>query len=176
MVVNLSQSLLQVSYHKEVFLVHSFCHFLYKFNTISQVTYIDLHDSIKSNVHLSADDGKIYKSINSLNDHDILWHDILQHDIDNLAKWSSDWLLKLNPNKCNVWKVVKNTLMDSDYIMQSYLAVHIPGEKLGVIFNSRLSIDAHISDKVSKASKILGLIRAITILNQVTLEQLYKAS
>ena len=70
---------------------------------------------------------------------------------------------------------MKNTLMDYDYIMQSYLAVHIPGERLEVIFNSRLSIDAHISDKVIKASKILGLIRTITILNQVTLEQLHKA-
>ena len=69
-----------MSYLKEVFLVHSFCHFLYKFNTIRQVIYTDLPDSVESNVHLFADDGKIYKSINSLNN-----HDILQHDIDNLA-------------------------------------------------------------------------------------------
>ena len=47
---------------------------------------------------------------------------------------------------------------------------------LGVIFNSRLSFDSHINDKVSKANKILGLTRStFTILNEVTLEKLYKA-
>ena len=43
-----------------------------------------------------ADDAKIYESINLLND-----HDDLQHDIDDLTKWSSDWLLAFNPDKCS---------------------------------------------------------------------------
>ena len=47
---------------------------------------------------------------------------------------------------------------------------------MGVILNSRLPFDAHSNDKVSKANKILGLIRRIlTILNEVTIVQLYKA-
>ena len=45
-----------------------------------------------------------------------------------------------------------------------------------VIFNSRLSFDACINDKVSKASKILGLIRGTsTIMNEVTFLQQYEA-
>ena len=48
---------------------------------------------------LFADDAKIYKSINSLND-----HDILQHDINNLTKWLSDWILTLNSDKCKVFE------------------------------------------------------------------------
>ena len=52
------------------------------------VIYInDMSDGVRSNMYLFADDAKICKSINSLND-----HDNHQHDIDNLTKWSSDLL------------------------------------------------------------------------------------
>ena len=60
-------------------------------------------------MHLFAGDARIYKSINSLYD-----HDILKHDICNLTKWSSEWLLTFNPDKCKVLKVAKNTLRDYD--------------------------------------------------------------
>ena len=71
-------------------------------------------DSVKSNVYIFADDPKIHKSINSLNG-----KDILQHDIDNLTKWSSDWLLNLNPDKCKVINVAKNTFKDYNHAMQN---------------------------------------------------------
>ena len=66
-------------------------------------------------MYLFADDAKIYKSINSLND-----HDILQYDIYNLTKWSFDWLLTINSNKCKVLKVAKNTFKDCEYFMQNH--------------------------------------------------------
>ena len=63
------------------------------------VIYINnLLGSVKSNVFLFADGAKIYRSINSLND-----HDILQHDIDNLAKWSSNCLLTCNLQGNNLY-------------------------------------------------------------------------
>ena len=70
MAVDLSQSLLQVAFQRKCSWPTLICHL-----------HNDLPDSIKSHVYLFADDAKIYKSINSLND-----HDILQHDIDNLTK------------------------------------------------------------------------------------------
>ena len=73
---------------------------------MDKVIYInDLPDSAKSNVYLFDDDAKIYKSINSLND-----HDILQHDIHNLTKWSLDWLMTINPDKLKVLKVGRTLL------------------------------------------------------------------
>ena len=46
-----------------------------------------------------------------------------------------------------VLKVAKNTFKDYDYVMQSHILQFISQEKdLGVIFNSRLSYDAHIND------------------------------
>ena len=64
----------------------------------------DLPDGVKLNVYLFADDAKIYKSINSLND----------HDIDKLIKWSSDWFLTFNCDKCKFLTVVDNTFEDYD--------------------------------------------------------------
>ena len=47
---------------------------------------------------------------------------------------------------------------------------------LGVIFNSRLSFDAHINDKVCKANEILELIRrTFAFFDELTLVQLYEA-
>ena len=80
-------------------------------------------------MYLFADNAKINKSINSVND-----HDIFQHDSDNLTKWSSDWLLNFNPDKCEVLKVVKNNFRDYDCHCESYLAVYIPGERFGGYF------------------------------------------
>ena len=133
------------------------------------VIYInDLPDSVRSNVYPFADDAKIYKRINSLND-----HDILQHNIDNLTKWSSDWLLTLNPDKSKVLKVAKNTFKDSDYVMQNHTLQFISQEKyLGVILNYKMSLDAHINGNISKANEILGIIRrtfTVYILCMVTI-------
>ena len=86
--------------------------------------------NVESNVYLFADDAKIHKSINSLND-----HNILQHDIDNLTKWSSNWHLTLNSDKCKVLKVAKKTFKEYDNVMQNYtLQFILPGERLGSYF------------------------------------------
>ena len=63
-------------------------------------------------MYLFADDAKIYKSFNSLND-----HDILHYYIDDLPKWHSDWLLTFNPDKCNVFEVAKHSFKDYDYVI-----------------------------------------------------------
>ena len=43
-------------------------------------------------------------------------HDIVQMDINNMLKWSSNWCLRLNTNKCSaLHSGEKNT--DCDYFM-----------------------------------------------------------
>ena len=111
------------------------------------VIYINyLPDSFKSNVYLFDDNAKKDKIITSLSD-----YYILQHDIDNLTKWSSDWLFAFYPDRCKVLKFAENTFMDYDYVVQNHTLQFISQEKdLGVIFHSRLSFDAHINEKSAK--------------------------
>ena len=99
------QSLLQVAFPMEVLLVNSYVSFIYMtcLIVLSQMCIF------------FADDARIYRSINLLSD-----HDVLQHDIDNLTKWSSDWLLTINPDKCKDLKAATNTLKDYDYVMLNH--------------------------------------------------------
>ena len=116
-----------------------------------------------------ANDAKVYKSTNTLND-----HDILQHDIAKLTKWSSDWLLTFYPDKCKVLKVVKNTFMDYDYVMQKQTLQFISQEKdLGVILCCHLM--NILITKSAKRKKYWDSSEETTILNEVTLVQLYNA-
>ena len=56
----------------------------------------DLPENIVSNVYMFADDIKVFKTITSPND-----QHTLQNDLDYLTSWSSKWLLRFHPNKCN---------------------------------------------------------------------------
>ena len=53
-------------------------------------------------MHIFADDAKVSKSFSSV-------FSILQHDIDDLTKWSSNWLLTFHADKCKALGVVKNS-------------------------------------------------------------------
>ena len=64
----------------------------------------DLPDVVKGIVKIFADDTKIYARVN--NDEE---HKILQEDLDNLMKWSDDWLLKFNKSKCKHLHIGRDT-------------------------------------------------------------------
>ena len=55
----------------------------------------DMPDVLASSIELFADDTKILRKID-----DVENVDILQSDLDHLNKWSNVWLLKFNVEKC----------------------------------------------------------------------------
>ena len=64
---------------------------------LSSLFVNDLPSIVKSPLVLFADDAKIYRSIQSDED-----YQILQQDLDNLYKWSQDWQLCFSVTKCKV--------------------------------------------------------------------------
>ena len=95
---------------------------------------------LKSQCKMFADDVKIYnKSFN---------HGMIQMDINNMLKWSSNWCVYFNINKCNVFHCgEKNT--DCDYFM----SIHEVDYKLnnsqlvkdiGITFDTKLNICHYI--------------------------------
>ena len=52
---------------------------------------------LHSRVKMFADDMKLYRSVSSSRD-----VQLLQHDLDTLSQWADTWLLKFNISKCNV--------------------------------------------------------------------------
>ena len=139
------------------------------------VIYInDLPQSVDSSSLLFADDTKIYKRVSS--PADAL---IIQNDINNLEKWSKRWLLEFHPEKCHVLTLGKhhNIIHAHRYTLNGKNLEHVFEEKdLGVVIDSSLSFDEHISTKVKKANSIVGLIRrSFTFLDENLFKVLYAA-
>ena len=114
----------------------------------------DLPNSLTSQCKMFAD-VKIYsRSFN---------HGIEQMDITNMLKWSSNWCLYFNTNKCNVLHSrEKNT--DCDYFMSigdvDYKLNNSQTVKdLGVTFDPKLNLNHNINEVTHKETKILGVLK-----------------
>lgn len=122
------------------------------------VVYInDLPEKVISDIFLFADDTKIVNEINSIND-----SLIVQNDINELEKWSSDWLLKFHPDKCHVLSIGKfaNIQHAHNYRLQGNELEHVFVEKdLGILIDSEFTFEEHISKQVNKANSMLGVIK-----------------
>ncbi len=57
----------------------------------------DLPELVSSTVHIFADDTKIYRTVNEIED-----AIILQEDLNKLIEWSKKWQLKFNTKKYKV--------------------------------------------------------------------------
>jgi len=139
------------------------------------VIYInDLPDEVLSDIYLFADDTKILKQVDSRED-----SLILQKDINSLERWSREWLLKFHPDKCHVLTLGKfgNIKHAHPYALGERELEHVFIEKdLGVVFDSELTFEEHISEKVTKANTIAGLIRrSFSYLSPRLFRQLFTA-
>lgn len=137
------------------------------------VIYInDLPDEVISEIAMFADDTKIFRKVDSIND-----SFLIQHDIETLEKWSEDWLLKFHPDKCHVLTIGRFSDIKHahPYKLHGEELEHVFSEKdLGVIIDSELSFEQHISEKVMKANSIMGLIRrSFTYLDSKVFRSLY---
>ena len=60
----------------------------------------DMPDRLVSTAKMFADDTKVYRQIEEVND-----CEILQRDLDELQNWSKQWLLTFNESKCVVLRI-----------------------------------------------------------------------
>ena len=114
---------------------------------------------INLKLYLFADDAKLYCHIK-----DMLDIDYLQRGIDNFAKWTERWQVTLNIGKCKVMSVHHRRYSDGgaspNYVINNIrLDVVEEIKDLGVIYDSLLLFDKHISVKVNKAYMMLGIIK-----------------
>jgi hypothetical protein len=107
---------------------------------------------------LYADDSKIYREINHLQD--CLE---LQAQLDNLVSWSESWKLKFNPNKCTRMSITRK-------LWRQNFGYNINGEilekvqemrDLGLVVQDNLLWDKQIGQMVSTASRNLYFIKRV---------------
>ena len=114
-----------------------------------------------TNIALYADDTKIWRQINSYND-----HFILQSDIDRLHKWSVENKMTFHPSKCKVLPVTMQcNVLDNLpfntfwYHLNNVDIDYAPSHTdLGVVLNTKLLFNDHCNQLVSRASSKLGLL------------------
>ena len=113
-------------------------------------------DDIRSDGLLFADDMKLFRKIVSRED-----EVILQDDTRLLESWSQKWLLNFHPDKCHVLTLdgFENIMYTQCYNICGHEMEHVFEEKdLGVIVDSGLTFEEHISSKIRTANVIVGLL------------------
>jgi len=118
----------------------------------------DMPEVVHAVIQMFADDTKLYREIRSAQD-----GDQLQQDLDALEKWSQDWQLKFNADKCKVMHIGEQREPHSYYMTKDDIPVKLEITKLekdlGVYVDPTLTFSAHCEQQVNKANRILGLIR-----------------
>ena len=135
----------------------------------------DLPDEVKSYCKLFADDAKLYKDLQNLED-----FETIQNDLNKLCQWTIKWLMIFNVEKCKVMHLGKNNprfeyeMTDKDGNTKVLKSVEMEKD-LGVNVQENLKFDKHISLTVNRANRLVGLIkRAFSYLDEETLLVLYK--
>ena len=106
----------------------------------------------------------------------------LNHDHDIIHRWAHQWKLEFNPDPTKQATEVlfscKKTILNHPNIMFNGTVVAKKNEQkhLGLILDSSLSFRKHLTEKIIKAKKNLGIIKHLSIfLPRKTLDQMYKA-
>ena len=128
----------------------------------------DLPDVVEVLMKLFADDAKLYHTVTNSRENE------LQLNLDIAVKWTKDWEMFYNTDKCHQLYIGKKDT-DFRYTMQTrnqrIQLEKLDKEKdLGVTIDSKLNFKDHINTKVNLANRNLGIIfRTFTYLDQEVL-------
>ena len=116
----------------------------------------DIPNIITSTAKLFADDTKIYRQINKVED-----SIALQSDLTALDLWADRWQVKFNPSKCVVMRITHNKDKSTTrYQVSGTESGNVSNYKdLGVIMANDLTWTKHVNETVHKANKVLGLLK-----------------
>jgi hypothetical protein len=108
-----------------------------------------------TSVTLYADDAKIFRPITTALD-----CRILQADLRILEGWCDKWKLRFNTEKCKVLSFARTIKFVFPYRLNNdVLTITTDFNYLGVSVTNNLSWKPHIRNIVSKANRLLGLIK-----------------
>ena len=133
----------------------------------------DIPNVITSTIKLFADDTKIYREFNNVDD-----TLALQSDLDSLENWTKSWQVKFNSEKCEVMRIShkQDKSKHPYYLSNTELRFVDSYKDLGVNMSRDLSWSNHMDVIVNKANKVLGLLkRTVGSKNKEIFSTLYKS-
>lgn len=131
----------------------------------------DLERDVSSMLFKFADDTKMLAAVKTVED-----AQILQGDLRQLSKWSEDWLMLFNSDKCKVVHFGSNN-GKVEYTLNQVVLESVTEEKdLGVLIRSDLKVSNQCHKAVSTANRVLGMIkRTFSCREKKVILTLYKA-
>ena len=133
----------------------------------------DMPDVIDSMLLMFADDTKLYRTISSPID-----HDILQQDIDRIGVWGEQSLMSFSTDKCPVMTLGRSN-EEYNYTMSKHdisLLLNRCNEQqdLGILFTSDLKFGHHVNKIARKANRVIGIIkRSFHCIDKIMFRTLY---
>ena len=131
----------------------------------------DIDENIRNHILKFADDTKVFGP--SSTDEDT---NSVQNDLQTLMKWSEDWQMLFNADKCKSIHYGHNN-QRHQYNMNGHILEQVDQEKdLGVIITDSLKPGKQCAIAAKKANRVLGIInRSITCKERKIILQLYKS-
>ena len=117
----------------------------------------NIADSTTSALKLFADDGLLYRSVNTIGD-----TQELQKDLTTISSWAQNWQMRFNPSKCYVLRITrkkKNILTPQYEMMGSILEEVDHHPYLGIELDNKLNWNIQIDQCTAKAHKTLNFLR-----------------
>jgi hypothetical protein len=137
------------------------------------IIYInDIEEGLCGNVLKFADDTKVFRKVATSEE-----AFSMQEDLQKLCKWSVDWQMLFNADKCACMHVgAKN--QHYDYFIGDELIKTTTAEKdLGVIIHQSLKVEHQVAAAVKKANRCLGIIKRNFACQEMSfIVKLYKAT
>ena len=138
----------------------------------------DLEKYIKSNVIFFADDTMLYSIVKDPK----LSASDLNHDLEKINQWANQWKMAFNPDPNKQANEVlfscKTKKVDHPPIFfNGFPVVQVKETKhLGLFLQFKLNFEKHLSEKIKKAKRIIGIMKHLNYLLPLkTLNQMYKS-
>ena len=131
----------------------------------------DIDIGISSKILKFADDTKVYRSVDSVTD-----IHLLQDDIKKLFKWSEDWQMLFNVDKCKCLHIGHANRNYTYYMNNSPIDNTNEEKDLGIIIQHNLKVSQQVAKSVKNANRALGIIRRnISDKSKYNITRLYKS-
>jgi hypothetical protein len=122
--------------------------------TLFTIFINDLDHYVSSQLVKFADDTKVYRRLKNPQS-----GEMLQQDINNLCRWSKEWKMTFNVDKCSVMHIGFNN-PQNEYEMDGKKLKSTDKEKdLGIYISKDLKPSNHCTAAVKKANQWLGIMR-----------------
>ena len=133
----------------------------------------DLERNINSNIKFFADDTMLFSVVKD----PVISANDLNHDLDVIYQWTYRWKMEFNPDPTKHSQILFTSPNHPQLIFNGTDVVNVSEHKhLGLIRGPGLSFEKHISDKISKAKKNVGILKHLSkFLPLKTLDHMYKA-